>query len=452
MKQYTKMKDSGIEWIGEIPEEWEIRKISKSVNKITNGFVGPTRDILVDSGIRYLQSLHIKNGKIKFKKKFHVTKTWSEQHKKSILKEGDVLVVQTGGIGECATVPKKFEGCNCHALIIIEFKKELLDGVFVSNLLRSNYGLNIIESFKTGALLPHLEIGKLKDVFLTVPNIEEQKQIAEFLDSQTTKIDSEVEKNEKLVTLLQEKKQATINHAVTNGLDDSVLMKDSEVGWIGKIPEHWREPTISNLKHMNVIVDFQDGNHGELHPKGDDFSFQGRPFLTANQIDDAYNVDFKNCYKLPEEFCKKLRIGFSQANDILFCHNATVGRIGMMPNNAPDSIVGTSITYYRIDHKKLNRRFFVYLLDSDYISSQYEPIMKQSTRNQFSILKQAKLKTIFPTKEESDQIVFYLDKQTKQFDELISKAKLQIKTLQEYRQSLISSAVTGKIDVREAIA
>jgi len=173
-------------------------------------------------------------------------------------------------------------------------------------------------------------------------------------------------------------------------------MKDSGIEWIGKIPKHWKEPAIWILKQMRSLIDFQDGNHGELHPKNDDFTTEGRPFLTANQIDEFGNIDFENANRLPEEFCKNLRIGFSKANDVLFTHNATVGRVGVMKSNAPDSIVGTSITYYRFDPNAFNNRYFAYLMKSDYISSQYEPLMKQSTRNQFSIKKQAKLHILLP--------------------------------------------------------
>ncbi len=209
------LKESGIEWIGKIPKHWNMRKITHSVNKITNGFVGPTRDILLKDGVRYLQSLHIKKGEIKFIKKYFVSDSWSKEHSKSILKEGDVLVVQTGGIGECATVTKEFEGCNCHALIILQFKKELANGFFISYLLRSNYGFNIIDSNKTGALLPHLEIGYLKDVFLPLPPNKEQDKIVDYLNVQTSKTNYLIYKVELHVEKLKEIKKSLILSSVT---------------------------------------------------------------------------------------------------------------------------------------------------------------------------------------------------------------------------------------------
>jgi len=223
-------------------------------------------------------------------------------------------------------------------------------------------------------------------------------------------------------------------------------MKDSEIEWFGKIPEHWNEPSVSRLKQMLIILDFQDGNHGELHPKVDDFTDTGKPFLTAEQIDEFGNIDFDNANRLPEEFCKKLRIGFSYANDILFTHNATVGRVAIMPPNAPDSIIGTSITYYRLDVERLNQIFFSFLMNSDYISSQYEPIMKQTTRNQFSILKQAKLKILLPNIDEQKNIADFLIDKTKKIDNEVLKNIKLIEFLKEKHQVMINNAVIKGID------
>src|SRR5205085_11742597 len=128
--KYPRYKDSGVDWLGEVPEHWEVRRLGSLSNKITNGYVGPTRDILVNSGVVYLQSLHIKNNRIVFDNKYFVTDEWSKQHQKSILKTGDVLIVQTGDIGQVAVVTQEFEGVNCHALIIISPEKEKITGQY----------------------------------------------------------------------------------------------------------------------------------------------------------------------------------------------------------------------------------------------------------------------------------------------------------------------------------
>ena len=179
------MKDSGIEWLGEIPADWEVCRIAMAVNKITNGFVGPTRNILVDDGVPYLQSLHIKNGRIDFDRKhYFVTGSWSEQHQKSILQEGDVLVVQTGDIGQNCVVPAAFEGANCHALIILRLKSDLGEGAFLSLLLQSTYGQNALKWSQTGALHPHLECGHVREIPIVLPPPEHQRLIIRVVKEQ----------------------------------------------------------------------------------------------------------------------------------------------------------------------------------------------------------------------------------------------------------------------------
>lgn len=222
--------------------------------------------------------------------------------------------------------------------------------------------------------------------------------------------------------------------------------KHSKTNSWNSIPDHWNEVTISTLKQMQYILNFQDGNHGELHPKGEDFVEKGITFLTAKSIDENGQIDFDNAHKLSEDFCQTLRIGFTKANDVLFTHNATVGRVGIMPFDAPDSIIGTSITYYRLNQKKISNHFFAYLLKSNYILSQYEPIMKQSTRNQISILKQAKFFTLIPEIEEQKKISEFIDKYILKIDLEIQNNKKLIELLNQKRITTINQTVTKGID------
>ncbi len=215
----ARMKDSGIAWLGEVPVHWEVRSISSLCTKITNGYVGPTRDILVDDGVRYLQSLHIKNNRIKFDDPYFVTEEWSNEHQKSILETGDVLIVQTGDIGQVAVVTEEFAGCNCHALIIVALKRSVIHGVWLSLVLNSDYGFHSLLSIQTGALHPHLNCGNVKDLFMPVPPLEEQQTIAAHLDTETAKLDTLTAEANRAIALLQERRSALISAAVTGKID-----------------------------------------------------------------------------------------------------------------------------------------------------------------------------------------------------------------------------------------
>jgi type I restriction enzyme, S subunit len=120
----ARMKPSSVSWLGNIPAHWQTIRLAMAMQKITNGYVGPTRDILVDEGVKYLQSLHIKDGAVDFQRKpYFVTEEWSADHRKSILRTGDILIVQTGQVGQVCSVPHEFDGANCHALILCRLRE-----------------------------------------------------------------------------------------------------------------------------------------------------------------------------------------------------------------------------------------------------------------------------------------------------------------------------------------
>jgi type I restriction enzyme S subunit len=213
------MKDSGIEWLGEIPAHWVVKMLKFVTSLITNGFVGPTRDLYYETGVRYIQSLHIKKGKIDFERSpYYVSEEWSNDHPRSILKEGDVLVVQTGAVGEVAMVDKDYEDCNCHALIIVRTNEKLIP-VFLLNLLESSFGKAQMKLIETGALHQHINSTKLKDIITIVPPIEEQSQIVRFIEEQRGRIQTVINKTQQEIELLKEYKTALISEVVTGKVD-----------------------------------------------------------------------------------------------------------------------------------------------------------------------------------------------------------------------------------------
>lgn len=215
----VKMKDSGVAWLGEVPEHWEVRSVSSVSTKITNGYVGPTRDILVEEGVRYLQSLHIKGNQIKFDVPYFVTEEWSNQHRKSILETGDVLIVQTGDIGQVTVVTDDFAGCNCHALIIVAPERSIVAGEWVSWVFNSSYGYHTLLSIQTGAMHPHLNCGNVKDVLLPVPPLHEQREITQRIEQEERRVTALVSKTERSIELLKERRSALITAAVTGQID-----------------------------------------------------------------------------------------------------------------------------------------------------------------------------------------------------------------------------------------
>ena len=208
------MKDSGVEWIGQVPEHWEIRRLKTICRNIRNGYVGPTRDLYVESGIPYIQSVHIKNGEILFEREeYYVSKEWAKKHPK--IKKGNIVVVQTGDIGQIALVREEYDSCNCHALIILDTNNDVTLPEYLSLYLRSNIGKELMLQTKTGALLPHLNSTQIGETKVTLPSIQEQQSIVSHINNQITKIDSQISKANRRIELLEELKQSIITEAVT---------------------------------------------------------------------------------------------------------------------------------------------------------------------------------------------------------------------------------------------
>jgi type I restriction enzyme S subunit len=214
------MRDSGVEWLGEVPEHWEIRSVSKLSQKITNGYVGPTRDILVSEGVPYVQATHIKKGKVNFDDAYFVRQPWSDAHAKSILVKGDVLLVQTGaGTGDVGLVTENEAGFNCHALIIVQPIKSVISGEFLSMAFQSQYGYSVLYSIRTGGMHPHLNCGEVQFVKIPIPPKEEQSEIIKHISKQLHRFDTLIATQLLAIGLMQERRTTLISAAVTGKID-----------------------------------------------------------------------------------------------------------------------------------------------------------------------------------------------------------------------------------------
>jgi type I restriction enzyme S subunit len=207
-------KDSGITGAGEIPTSWKVVPLSSVLTSIRNGYVGPTKDILFDEGTRYIQSLHIKNGKIDFDKcPYFVKKEWGEQHPK--VHTGDLLIVQTGDIGQCAVVPEAFDGCNCHALIIASLRTKVVEPEFLSFYFQSQLGKQELLSFQTGVTLAHLNSTRIGAARVILPSIPEQEALICFLEKKKKMVKQMIELKQSLIGKLEEYKKTLVYECVT---------------------------------------------------------------------------------------------------------------------------------------------------------------------------------------------------------------------------------------------
>lgn len=208
------MKDSGVEWTGLIPSNFSVRRLKTLCKTIRNGYVGPTRDLYVETGIPYIQSVHIKEGKILFEREeYYVSEDWANKHPK--IKKGNIVVVQTGDIGQIALVDDKYDNCNCHALIILAVDNNTVSSEYLSYYLRSRIGKELMLLTKTGALLPHLNSTQIGDTMVILPPLKEQQNIVDYIKGEEESFDIKISKANRRIELLNELKQSIITEAVT---------------------------------------------------------------------------------------------------------------------------------------------------------------------------------------------------------------------------------------------
>lgn len=208
------MQDCSANDLGIIPKHWNVMRLGY-VSSMQNGYVGPTVDILVDEdeGQMYIQSLHVKNGKIVFGNDFYVTEKWGRTHPK--LYEGDVVIVQTGDIGQVGLVTKEYDGKNCHALIICHTNKEIMYPEYLIYYFMSDIGQWQLLQYETGTTLKHLNSTKIKDSKVLVPPIDEQKNIAAFLTDKCEIVDSIIAVKTKQLESMRSHKQSLIFEYIT---------------------------------------------------------------------------------------------------------------------------------------------------------------------------------------------------------------------------------------------
>lgn len=286
---------------------------------------------------------------------------------------------------------------------------------------------------------PLITSSNIRDLNVYVPiETSEREAIANFLDHETAKIDSLIAKQEKLIELLKEKRQAVISHAVTRGLNPDVNMKDSGVEWLGQVPEHW---VVSLIKYQ--CKEITDGAHISPDLENGEHYFVSIRDIKEGVInfDDALLTSDKSYQYLVHTGCKPF------AGDILFSKDGTIGQTAITPSDI-DFVVASSLIIIRPKYSKVTSEFLDLLLRSDIVQEQVESFVKGAALRRLSIQNLLKIWGVFPPIDEQEMIVEFVLSQLDKYKDLEFKAVKQVELLKERRTALISSAVTGKIDVR----
>ncbi|QHI30238.1 restriction endonuclease subunit S [Acinetobacter haemolyticus] len=437
-RKYAEYKDSGVEWLGEIPSHWDLYSLKRSVDKCTNGFWGGEPDGRNDLCVLRVADFNRDNFTIN-EDKLTLRSVLPKEAESRLLKKGDLLIEKSGG-GE-----KTLVGC------VVQFDKDF--PAITSNFVAKMTPNVITDSKYLTYTFAHLYSGRVNfpsikqttgiqnldsEAYLMekfgFPSKNEQIQIANFLDHETAKIDHLIEKQQKLIELLKEKRQAVISHAVTKGLNPDVTMKDSGVEWLGQVPEHWV------VKSYRLASRIYRGKFGH-RPRNDPAFYDGDyPFIQTGDVARAGKYITSYSQTLNEKG-KEVSQLFPKGT-LMMAIAANIGDIAILGFEAyaPDSVVGFKPNN-DIDLEFLRYSFIAALPALEQTST-------QSTQANLNVERIGAVKSTFPSLQEQREIVGYLDNLLEQYRNLVKIAENAISLMQERRTALISAAVTGKIDVR----
>lgn len=444
-KRYERYKDSGVKWIGEIPEHWEIRKI-KHIGMLSAGGVNKK----IEEGEELFKSVHYmdvyrNSGKaIGNDDDYLVVSATQSQAKNCTLRKGDVLFTSSSetpdDIGHAVVISEDLEQTLYgYHLIRLRLDRDIpTDYSYRKYMFNNHYIRSYFSSRTQGITRYGLKYDDYKEAVVFIPPISEQKTIANFLDQKTAVIDGLIADKEKLIELLQEKRQAIITEAVTKGLNPNVRMKDSGIEWIGEIPEHW---ILSKIKYVSLI-----NNKTLSESTDDDYEIDYIDISSVTSIDEIDGIQRLNFKDAPS----RARRILSKGDTIVSTVRTYLKAIAFIENVQSNLICSTGFAVLTPLSKVVPKYLFYLMRSEKYVNE----IVRRSVGVSYPAINASDigaLECAIPNKDEQKYIVEYLDNCTTQIDQLVNDIQTQIQKLKEYRQSLISEAVTGKIDVRDYV-
>ncbi|MGB9497352.1 MAG: restriction endonuclease subunit S [Dissulfuribacterales bacterium] len=439
MKPYPKYKDSGVEWIGEVPEGWEVKKIKHSTYvKGRVGWHGLNSNDFINEGPFLVTGTDFSNGRIDWNTCYHVSVEHYDKDPFIQLKENDLLITKDGSIGKVAIV-QSLEGqatLNSGIFVTRPLKNQYLTA-YLYWVLNSSVFVNFIDYNKTGSTVLHLYQDTFENFSFPLPLIQEQKAICYYLDRKTAQIDNLISTKQKLIELLKEERAAIINQAVTKGLNPDAPMKDSGIEWLGEIPAHWE---VKRMKYVARIT------LGKMLTNVDKGGYHYRPYLRAQNINwEKVNVeDVKKMWFSKDEL-RQYRLN---KNDLLVSEGGEVGRTSIWNEEIEECYIQNSV--HKVTMEPTNDPFFfLYTFCLYGEKGVFESVV---SRISIAHLTKEKLKEIpfpMPPTDEQRRISKFIRSETTKIDQTISNIAKQIDLLQEFRTALISEVVTGKIDVRD---
>ncbi|BDI19096.1 restriction modification system DNA specificity domain-containing protein [Nostoc cf. commune SO-36] len=334
------------------------------------------------------------------------------------------------------------DGCCTPELLV--FRPLHYDSNYLKYLLLTTDFVYLVNSSTYGVKMPRANWEFIGNISIPKPPLSVQQAIASFLDRKTAAIDTLIAKKQRLIQLLEQKRTAFINQAVTKGLNPKVPMKDSGIPWIGYIPGHWK---IMRLKFLTARV--TSGSRGWAQY----YSEQGAIFIRINNLSrKSIELNLKDIQYVQPPLDAEGERSRVQLGDLLISVTAYIGTVGVVTQDLGEAYVNQHVALTRPRQDLVNPQWLGLYLFASAGQHQFNALLDGSTKDGLGLEDIKNLFALVPPRKEQLEIVDLLSLQISRTAKLINTVSEQIKKLQEYRQSLITAAVTGKIDIREEVA
>ena len=451
MRRYPEYKESGVEWIRKIPSHWKVKRL-KYIAKIVASYVDKhiNPDEIQANLCNYTDVYY--HEKIDSSIDFMKGSCNQNEYERSLIQNGDIIITKDSESADDIGVPAFIQEeltnvvCGYHLSIIRSLNE--IDGQFLFRFIQSNQTGRYFEVNAVG--ITRFSLGKaiIENLSTPLPPLSEQTQIANFLDRKTGQINELIRIKERQVELLQEKRTALINQAVTKGLDPTVEMKPSGVEWIGKIPKSWEAMPIKHT--LQIAKDsIRTGPFGSSLKS---YEFQDKGIRVYNQ-QSVYKEDInRSDIFISEEKFNELKSFIVQPKDVLITSRGTIGKMTIVPEDGEIGVLHPCLIRLRLNEDKLIPKYLWWYVNHS--SLFFESVKIESNTTTIEVIYSDTLSGVkipIPPLKEQLEILEFLNVKIPIVDTAISNTQKKIELLKEYRQSLISEAVTGKIDVRNEV-
>lgn len=448
LPRYPKYKDSGVEWLGEIPEHWEASTLKRMADVELSNIDKKT--VERETPVRLCNYVDVyKNENITADLDFMAASASIEQIDRLTLGQGDVIITKDSetpdDIGVPAFVKDRLEGVVCgYHLAMLRMIPGVATGSYLARTLQSAF---LRAQFATSAVgMTRFGLGKyeIENAIVPKPPMEEQSKIATFLDFQTAAIDALVEEQRRLIELLKEKRQAVISHAITNGLKPDAPMKDSGIEWLGKVPAHW---DVKRIKYVLRKLEQGWSPQCESFPAEDgEWAVLKVGCVNGGRFNENENKALPpELTAIPELSIRRGDVLVSRANT-----RELVGSAVVSESDFPHHLLCDKLYRLNVESDLCLPEYLATFLSTPHARGEIELAATGASSSMVNI-GQSTLTEMFmplPPIAEQHEIATFITSESAKADELTAAATRAIDLLQERRAALISAAVTGKIDVR----